>query len=287
MPIYTPKLPPIPNLAQRKPPILSLARFDLMRILRQKLGRFFGAVFVGILLIQLTVLYTKYLIATNSQLDQVKGLADHFLPKSADFQASLLHPSMLWFLWFQVALIGGGLISRDTLYRIRPLIFAHPVRPLEYLASKTLIAFGVPFCIQLPFIIVPWLLSMLVAGPNGPVWLITPLYLIPAAILNSMLMASITLGASSLAGTPKAGMGWVIGLLLGPSILGGILTNIFNEVSWMALSPIGLTQVWPRILCGATKMSFPLWPTIIATAANILLWLYIAKRRTMPSEAVI
>jgi ABC-type transport system involved in multi-copper enzyme maturation permease subunit len=258
-----------------------------MRILRQKLGRFFGAVFVGILLIQLTVLYTKYLIATNSQLDQVKGLADHFLPKSADFQASLLHPSMLWFLWFQVALIGGGLISRDTLYRIRPLIFAHPVRPLEYLASKTLIAFGVPFCIQLPFIIVPWLLSMLVAGPNGPVWLITPLYLIPAAILNSMLMASITLGASSLAGTPKAGMGWVIGLLLGPSILGGILTNIFNEVSWMALSPIGLTQVWPRILCGATKMSFPLWPTIIATAANILLWLYIAKRRTMPSEAVI
>jgi ABC-type transport system involved in multi-copper enzyme maturation permease subunit len=287
MPIYTPTLPPTPDLTRRKSPILSLARFELTRILRQKLGRFFGSVFIGILIVQLAVLYAKYLIATNSQLDQVKGLADQFLPKPANFQASLLNSSMLSFLWFQVALIGGGLISRDTLYRIRPLIFAHPVRPFEYLASKALMAFGIPFCVQMPFIIVPWLLSILVAGPNGPIWPITPLYLIPAAILNSMVMASITLGASSLASTPKAGMGWVIGLLLGPSVLGGILTGVFNDASWMALSPVALTESWPRILCGVAKTAIPLWPTITATTAYIFLWLYVAKRRTMPSEAVI
>jgi len=287
MPIYTPTLPPTPDLTQRKSPILSLARFELTRILRKKLGRFFGGVFVGILLIQLTVLYTKYLIATNSRLEQVKGLADQILPRPAEFQASLLHPSMLLFLWFQVALIGGGLISRDTLYRIRPLIFAHPVRPFDYLASKALVAFGIPFCIQLPFIIVPWLLSILIAGPGGPIWPITPLYLIPAAILNSMVMASITIGASSMASTPKAGMGWVIGLLLGPSVLGGILTSIFSDVSWMVLSPVALTESWPKILCGVANKAKWFWPTITATAAYVVLWLYVAKRRTMPSEAVI
>jgi len=287
MPIYAPTLPPTPDLTKRRSPILALARFELTRILRKKLGRFFGGVFIGILLTQLTILYTKYLIATNTQLEQVKGLADQILPKPANFQASLLHSSMLLLLWFQVALIGGGLISRDTLYRIRPLIFAHPVRPLDYLTSKALIAFGIPFCIQMPFIIVPWLLSMLIAGSGGPIWPVTPLYLIPAAILNSMVMASVTLGASSLAGTPKAGMGWVIGLILGPSVLGGILTGVFADASWMVLSPVVITESWPKILCGVANTAIPLWPIIAATAAYIFLWLYIAKRRTMPSEAVI
>jgi len=287
MPIYAPTLPPRPNLTQDKSPILVLVRFDLTRIIRQKLGRFFGIVFLGILVIQLTVLYTKYLVATNQQLDQVRGLADQVLPDQVIFQASLLNSSMLFFLWFQIALICGGLISRDTLYRIRPLMYAHPVRPLDYLASKALVAFGIPFCIQLSFIIAPWLLSMLIAGADGPVWPTTPLYLIPAATLNSMVMASVTLGASSMASTPKAGMGWVIGLILGPTAVGGILTGILGNSSWMALSPMALTESWPKILCGVTKTVVPLWPAIIATALNICLWAYIVRRRTIPSEAVI
>ena len=287
MPIYAPSLPPRPSTGRDKSPILVLARFDLIRILHQKLGRFFGFVFLAILVIQLSILYSKHLMATSPQLEQIKEIADHLLPNPAAFQASLLHSSMLTFLWFQVALISGGLIARDTLYRIRPLVYAHPVRHLDYLASKALIAFGIPFCIQLPFVVLPWLLSMAVAGASGPVWPTTPLYLVPAAALNSLVMASVALGASSLAGTPKSGVGWIIGLLLAPSAVGGILSGIFGSQSWMALSPMALTESWPKLLCGVEKTSVPLAPATIATSVNFCLWFYVAKRRTGASESVI
>jgi ABC-type transport system involved in multi-copper enzyme maturation permease subunit len=267
--------------------LLVLARFDLERILRGKIGRFFGFVFLGILLIQLTVIYTKYLVAASPELGSINEFIEQVMPNPARFQASLLHSSMLSFLWFLAALIGGALISRDTLYRIRPLVYAHPVRPADYLASKALVAFGIPFCVQLPYAILPWLLSMLVAGPQGPIWPITPLLLIPAAAANSVVMASIVLGASSIAGTPKAGMGWVLGLVFATSAVGGILTGIFKNTAWIALSPIGLTEAWPGLLCGVEKPPIPLWVAIFATAAYFYLCFYIAKRRTRPSEAVI
>ena len=286
MPIYAPSLPPRPTLIPNKSPILVLARFDLARIWRLKLGRFFGLAFFSILVTLLSILYAKHLVSTNPQMGQIQDLADQFLPQQAAFQASLLHPSMLFFLWLQVAMISGGLIARDTMYRIRPLIYAHPVRPQEYIASKALTAFGIPFCIQLPFIVLPWLLSMLIAGPSGPVWPIAPLLLVPAAALNALVMASITVGASSLANTPKAGMGWVIGLVLGPSAIGGILSGVFDS-SWMAMSPLALTQAWPSILCGADETVVPIWHAIIATAVHAVLWAYVAKWRTVPSEAAI
>jgi ABC-type transport system involved in multi-copper enzyme maturation permease subunit len=258
----------------------------LTRILRQKLGRFFGAAFLGILSVRLIILYTKYLVATTPELDQVKGLADQILPDAANFQASLLDLATMTILWFQVAFISGALISRDTLYRTRPLIYAHPVRQIDYLASKVLVAFAIPFCIQLPFILFPWLASMLIAGVNGPVWPTTPLLLIPAAALNSMVMASVALGASSMASTPKAGMGWALALFFVPSGIAGILSGIFREPSWMAINPMMLTATWPNIMCGVKKAGIPsLWPVIIATTAHIFLWMYIARWRTRASEA--
>jgi ABC-type transport system involved in multi-copper enzyme maturation permease subunit len=260
----------------------------LARIWRQKLGRFFGAAFLGILSVKLIILYTKYLVATTPELDQVKGLADQILPNAANFQASLLDLATMLILWFQVAFISGALISRDTLYRIRPLIYAHPVSQMDYLASKALVAFAIPFCIQLPFILLPWLASMLIAGVNGPVWPITPLLLIPAAALNSMVMASVALGASAMASTPKAGMGWALGLFFAPSSIGGILSGIFREPSWMVLNPMVLTTAWPNIMCGVKKTGIPsFWPVIIATVVNLCLWMYVAKWRTRASEAVI
>jgi ABC-type transport system involved in multi-copper enzyme maturation permease subunit len=251
------------------------------------MGRFFGFAFVGILLIHLTILYTKHLLNTSDELVGVQDIANQIIPSAANLQASLLHTSTLSFLWFLVALFGGALISRDTLYRIRPLIYAHPVSPLDYLASKASVAFAIPFCIQLPFIFLPWLLSLLVAGTNGPIWPTTPIYLVPAAVLNSLVMASVAIGASAMASTPKAGMGWALGMLFATGAVGGILTGIFNNSAWMALSPMGLTESWPQIMCGVAKPLVPLWPALIATLANICLWGYIAKWRTKPSEAVI
>lgn len=287
MPIYPPSLPPRPSIQEKKSPIFVLARFDLTRILRKKLGRFFGFVFLSILIVKSGILYLHNLMNTNSQFGQVKDFANQFIPQPADFQASLLDSTMLIFLWLQVGLIGGGLISRDTLFRIRPLIYAHPVRPLDYLASKTLLAFSIPFYVQLPFILFPWLLSLLIAGIGGPVWPSAPLYLIPAAILNSMIMASITIGASSLANTPKAGIGWVVGLTMAPNFVGTLLSGIYGNRAWRALSPIMLTESWPKILCGAEKTLVPFWPAIAATVIHVCLWIYIAKRRTQPTEAVI
>jgi hypothetical protein len=264
-----------------------MARFDVARVLRQKIGRFFGFAFLSILSIQLAVLYTKHLVSKTPQLNQLKDFADQVIPGAAAFQASMLHGSMLTFLWFLMAYLGGGLVARDTLYRIRPLIYAHPVGHMDYLSSKAIVAFGIPFCIQLPFIFLPWLLSLLVAGASGPIWPTAPLHLVPAAALVSVVMASVSLGASSMSGTPKAGVGWAIGLLLGPSAVGGILSGLMGDTSWMALSPVALTDVWPKLLCGVEKTAIPLWLAALATAANVALWLYVAKRRTEPSEAVI
>jgi ABC-type transport system involved in multi-copper enzyme maturation permease subunit len=264
-----------------------MARFDVARVLRQKMGRFFGFVFLAILCVQLAVLYTKHLIGQAPQLSQLKDFADQVIPTDAAFQASMLHNSTLTFLWFLMAYLGGGLISRDTLYRIRPLVYAHPVGHLDYLASKALVAFGIPFCIQLPFILLPWALSLLMAGAGGPIWPTLPLHLIPAAALTSAVMAAVALGASSMSGTPKAGVGWAVGLLLGPSAAGGVLSGLLENSSWMALSPLAVVDAWPKLMCGVEKTVMPLWLAILATAANAALWLYIAKRRTEPSEAVI
>ncbi|MDR2561701.1 MAG: hypothetical protein LBC63_08025 [Holophagales bacterium] len=286
MPIYSPALPPSPHFSKDKSPIPALVRFDLGRIWRNKIGRFFGLVFIGILAVQLTVIYTKYLLDA-SVLEQAKGIAGHILPKPAALQASLLHGAMLFFLWFQSAWINGALVSRDTLYRVRPLIYAHPVRPAEYLAAKAIIAIGMPFCFQLPFIFLPWLLSLLLAGAGGPIWATAPLHLVPAAALNSMVIASVTLGASSLAGTPKTGMAWALGLIFGLGAVGGILFAILHDPNWMAINPAALTESWPKLLCGADNASVPLTPSIIATAVNICLWAYVSWQRTRPSEAVI
>ncbi|MCL1894194.1 MAG: hypothetical protein FWG02_08180 [Holophagaceae bacterium] len=287
MPIYAPTLPPRPSIKPDKSPILVMARFDIVRIFRLKMGRFFGYVYFCVLLVKLVIIYVNYLLNTNPQLGQLKNFADQVMPQPAIFQASLLDSSMLFFLWLQVALVNGALISRDTLYRIRPLVYSHPVSQKDYLSSKALIAFGIPFCVQLPFILLPWLISILVAGSSGPVWVTAPLLLIPAAILNSTIMGSITLGASSLAGSPKASLGWIIGLLLMSSALGGILSGVFENFAWMAISPIALTESWSKILCGVEKTAIPFLPTAIATGIHVCLWLYIAKRRTLPSEAVI
>lgn len=286
MPIYAPTLPPRPALDQGQPPALVMLRFDLRRVLRLKLGRFFGFAFILILLIQCVWLYAQYLMGSNSAFATLKPLAEQFLPQGAAFQAKLLHPAMLSLLWLQVALVGGGLVARDTLYRIRPLLYAHPVSRWDYLTGKTLFAAGLPLAIQLPYILLPWLLSLALAGPRGPVWLSAPLHLVPAALIIACLMGAVTLGASSMASSPKAGFGWALGVLIGSSALGQVLATALGDTRWMALNLGTLTDAWPQLLCGAPGRYGLGWgPVIAGTAAHLGFWTWIAIRRTRPSEA--
>ena len=63
MPIYAPSLPPRPELSEGSHPIAVLARFDLRRVIKRKIGFFiFGFIFLTILLIELIVLYGKYIL---------------------------------------------------------------------------------------------------------------------------------------------------------------------------------------------------------------------------------
>lgn len=201
MPIHAPTLPPRPLQGEGLAPALVLARFEVRRILRQRLGRFFGFAFALVLLVDLALVYFK----------PMAGVAGQLLPQGAAFQAGLLGKVLLFLLWLQVAQVGGGLVARDTLYRIRPLMYAHPVRHLDYLLGKGLVAVGLPFLILLPFILLPWGVSLLMAGAQGPVWPTAPLHLIPAALVVSFLMGILTLGASSLASTPGGGFAWALG----------------------------------------------------------------------------
>lgn len=288
MPIYAPSLPPRTDLDQGDRPIVVLARFDLRRILRLKLGRFFGFAFLLVLIIQLAVLYVRYILNANPALGELARAGKTFLAEDSVFHAGLLTASgwTTTLLWFQVALIGGGLIARDTLYRVRPLMYAHPLRPTDYLMAKAMIAVGLPLFILLPFAILPWGLSVAVAGAKGPVWIHAPLLLVPAAFLMSLLMGAVALGASALAATPRAGLGWVLGLVFGTGALGGILTGVFNDRAWMALSPAALVEAWPRLLCGSTLSGPPLWAVAVGTLVHVLLWTGIAFRRVRPTEGL-
>ena len=287
MPIYAPTLPPRAALDRGDPPLLVIFRFDLRRVLRLKLGRFFGFSFLLILLVQCVTLYMKHLMASKPSLSPLRAMADPYMPQGAAFQAGLLPGAMLTLLWFQVALVGGGLVARDTLYRIRPLLYAHPVSPGDYLGAKALLAMGLPFCIQLPFIVLPWGLSLAVAGLNGPVWPSSPLWLVPCALLIAALMGAVTLGASSLAKSPRAGFGWAVGIMIGSGALGGILGSALGDPRWSALGVIALSKAWPQLLCKVPGGSGPGWvPVAAATAAHLIFWTWIARSKTRPSEAV-
>lgn len=286
MPIYAPSLPPRPDLGRGQHPVLVMFRFDLRRVLRLKLGKFFGFVFLGILLVIVVNLYANHLMASKASLASVREVASQFLPQGARFQAGLLNDFMIAVLWLQVALVGGGLVARDTLYRIRPLIYAHPVTPRDYLLAKLLFAAGLPFAIMLAFILIPWGLSLAIAGLQGPVWPTAPLYLVPAAVAIAAVMGAVTLGASSLAASPKAGFGWALGILLGTSALGGVLTQTLGNPAWRVLGVLALSRAWPALILGVDSRVG--WgPVLLATAFHLVLWTVIAIRRTRPSEATL
>lgn len=289
MPIYAPTLPPRPALNQGLPPALVIARFDFRRLRRQKIGMFFGFAYAVTLLSLCIWIYTRYNLNHNQAFSGLRDFAEQLQPQGPDFQAWLITMKgwITTLLWFQVAFVGGGLVARDTLYRIRPLMYAHPVRPRDYLAAKGLFAVGLPFMIQLPFLALPWAMSLLIAGTHGPVWASAPLHLVPAALIVSLLMGAITLGASSMASTPKAGFGWVLGIVLGMSALSSIASRILSEPACDALNPLALSAVWPKLLCGVPNPEMGWIPAVTGTLFHLVLWTFIAARRTLPSEATL
>ena len=289
MPIYAPSLPPRPALDQGLPPALVIARFDLRRIVRQRLGKFFIFIFLIILIIEIGWLWANFLSNSGSALSQFAKATMSMLPQDREFHSSLLTlaGTIPILLWFQVAIVGGGLISRDTLYRTRPLIYAHPVRPLDYLTAKLLVSIGIPFLITAVFVFVPWLLSILIAWTHGPIKIYAPLFMLPAALLTSTVIGAVTLGASSLASSPRAAFGWVIGISLGINAISSFGAGLFHSEWWWILSPQAIAAAWPDLCCGVAKPMLSWAPTLIGTFLHIALWTYVAARRTRPSEAVL
>jgi ABC-type transport system involved in multi-copper enzyme maturation permease subunit len=286
MPIYAPTLPPAPDLHQGQPPAMVLMRFDFTRLWRQKIGRFFGFAFLMLLLWKVARIYIDHLLQTNQAFKPMQDFAKSILTQGADFQADLLNPAN-YLLWFLVALVGGGLVARDTLYRVRPLMYAHPVAPKDYLLAKLGFASLLPFVILLPFALLPWMMSLLLAGFHGPVWVTAPLRLLPAMAISSVLMGSLAVGASSMAATPRAGIGWVLGLVLGASTLASMIHGLTGLKAVDALNPVMLAETWPQLFVGVQHPMVAWLPAILGTAFHIALWTFVAAKRTQPSEAVI
>ena len=286
MPIFEPTLPPAPDLSLGYPPALVILRFDAARLWRQKIGRFFGFTFLSILLWKVARIYLDHLLQTNQALKPMQDFAKAILAQGADFQADLLNP-VSYLLWFLVALVGGGLVARDTLYRVRPLMYAHPVTPRDYLLAKIGFAAGLPFAILLPFALLPWLMSLGLAGIHGPVWLSTPLRLLPAMLLSCSLMGTMAVGASSLAATPRAGVGWVLGAVLGLGALTSMIHGLTGIAAVDGLNPVMLAEAWPQLFVGVERPLVAWAPALLGTALHLGGWTWIAAMRTRPSEAVI
>jgi ABC-type transport system involved in multi-copper enzyme maturation permease subunit len=286
MPIFEPTLPPAPDLSLGHPPALVIMRFDFTRLWRQKIGRFFGFAFLAILMFKVSRIYLEHLLQTNDALKPMQEYAKKILTQGADFQADLLNP-VSYLLWFLVALVGGGLVARDTLYRVRPLMYAHPVTPRDYLLAKLGFASALPFAILLPFALLPWLMSLALAGVHGPVWVSAPLRLLPAMALGCALMGSLAVGASSLAATPRAGVGWVLGAVLGLGALTSMIHGLTGFKGVDCLNPVMLAEAWPQLFVGVQHPLVAWGPAILGTVLHLSLWTWIAAARTRPSEVVI
>jgi ABC-type transport system involved in multi-copper enzyme maturation permease subunit len=286
MPIFEPTLPPAPDLSLGQHPALVIMRFDAARLWRQKIGRFFGFAFLAILIFKVSRIYLEHLLQTNDALKPMQEYAKRILTQGADFQADLLNP-VSYLLWFLVALVGGGLVARDTLYRVRPLMYAHPVTPGDYLLAKLGFASALPFAILLPFALLPWMLSLGLAGIHGPVWVSTPLRLLPAMLLSCTLMGSLAAGASSLASTPRAGVGWVLGAVLGLSAVTAMIHGLTGSSLVDGLNPVMLAEAWPQLFVGVDHPLVPWGPAILGTALHLGVWTWVTAARTRPSEAVI
>lgn len=287
MPIYQPTLPPRPQEGCGQPPILVLMRFDLARLLRQKLGIFFIVLFTVVLLVLLGILYGHHLIKVNPAWSGVKDFAAKVLTQGAGYQASHIDWWVQVPLWFLLATVGAGVIARDSLYRVRPLLFAHPLSHRDYLMARIGFASLLPFALMLPFILLPWAISLLMAGTAGPVWATLPLHLIPAAAIVALLMGTVTAGASSMATGPKAAFGWLAGIVIGTLAMAGIVSGVLNQRAFMALNPGALALAWPQIFCGVEEPLLPLGPALIGTLAHVGFWTFLAHRRTRPDEATL
>lgn len=285
MPIYAPSLPPRPELGQGDPSVLVLMRADWRRTLRHKIGIFFIFVLGVMLLVRLGVLYVKHLLATKEALAAGREFADALLTKGPAYQAAQLDMVVVGLLWFLVALFGGTVIARDTLYRTRPLMYAHPVGPRDYLLAKGLFSALLPFGIMLPFLVLPWVVSLLMAGPQGPIHLDTLPRLLPAAALIATLMGTVSIGVSSMAGTPRAGTGLMLGVYLGSIALGALGQGILDLPPLLSL--YDLSAAWPQIFCGVPKPVLPWHLALLGTALHAGFWTWMAWIRTRPSEATL
>jgi len=285
MPIYAPSPPPRPNLDHGQDPGLVLARFELKRLIRHKVGLFFIFGFGITLIVQVAMLYFRYLMNTNNTLRQIKDVAQSLLAQGPEYQADHIHMVLLLFLWLFMAVVGGGIISRDTLYRTRPLIYAHPVNPARYLAAKAGFIATLALGILLPFILVPWILSLLIAGPQGPVWPSLPLRLVPAALVIALLMSAVTVGTSAMAGTPRAGTAWIVGIYFGSSAVGSLMGGLLQWPEFLSLQ--ALASAWPQLFCGVPHPGLSWGWAGLGTLLHIGLWLSLAWTRTRPSEATL
>ncbi len=285
MPIYAPTLPPKPDLKSGQHPVAVLLRFDLKRMFRQKVGVFFLFGFLLTLLIQISMLYVRYLLNTKNEMKAVKDFAAMVLTQGPAYQADHLSPTFITFLWFFIAVVAGGLISRDTLYRVRPLMYAHPVNPERYLLAKVGFAFLVLLALMLPFILLPWGLSLAIAGPQGPVWATLPLHMVPAALTVAFLMACVTVGTSSLSGTPRAGTGWILSIFFVSWALGGLMKGVLDWPDFVSLHT--LSTAWPKLLCGVPNLDITWYQALLGTLGWVALSLGITWTRIRPSEATL
>ncbi len=285
MPIYAPTLPPRPNLDHGQDSGMVLARFELKRLFRHKIGLFFIFGFGITLLVQVTMLYVRFQLNSQNSLRQIKDFANALLTQGPEYQAAHLHGALLFFLWLFLAVVGGGIISRDTLYRTRPLIYAHPVSPRGYLVAKAGFMAALAFAVMLPFVLLPWLLSLLIAQGNGPVWVSLPLRLIPAAAVMATLMSAVTVGTSAMAGTPRAGTAWLVGIYFGTTAIGNLMSGLMNWPEFLSLQALG--TAWPELLCGVSHPTLSWFTAILGTLLHGTFWLALAWSRTRPSEATL
>ncbi len=79
----------------------------------------------------------------------------------------------------------------------------------------------------------------------------------------------------------------MLGVVLGASTLAGLIRGLTGLQAADALNPVMLAEAWPQLLVGVAHPMVAWGPALLGTAFHIVLWTFVASRRTRPSEAVI
>ena len=211
---------------------------------------------------------------------------------AAPLVRNLVTAQMWLFLPFITLGAGAGAIAQDAVHRAFQFYFAKPVTPIQYLIGRvSAVAFFSSLVLLIPDILLI-LITVSYGAPTDEVRLERAGYLLPlllSTVVLSVVMASVSVGLSSLAKSRALTMSSWILLLVVPHVIAGAI-SLIAETDWVFFASMpGLLDVVVDALFKSTrdpKAHLEWWHAAPVLAALTGGSLYLAHWRLTRAEVI-